>query len=219
MPNPIGPRSNPITAIGTPLSPSATRVMLLGAGELGKEVIIALQRLGVETIAVDRYEDAPGHQVAHHARTVTMSDPAALRALIEAEKPPRDLWDLKLVPGGLIDLEFVAQCAALTGRVDAPGRPTSTRDILAHLAPGFADAQVRDDLVEAHGLYSMLTQIIRLCLTGAFDRADVPPGLRDLLLRSTDLPDFAVLEAHLQETSRKVREDFDRLLRAKRKRG
>ena len=73
--------------IGTPLSPSATRVMLLGSGELGKEVLIALQRLGVETIAVDRYDHAPGQQVAHHARTITMSDPIALRALIEAEKP------------------------------------------------------------------------------------------------------------------------------------
>jgi phosphoribosylglycinamide formyltransferase 2 len=73
--------------IGTPLSPSATRVMLLGSGELGKEVLIALQRLGVETIAVDRYDNAPGQQVAHHARTITMSDPAALRALIETEKP------------------------------------------------------------------------------------------------------------------------------------
>jgi len=61
--------------------------MLLGSGELGKEVLIALQRLGVETIAVDRYDNAPGQQVAHHARTITMSDPAALRALIEAEKP------------------------------------------------------------------------------------------------------------------------------------
>ncbi len=74
-------------AIGTPLSPHATRVMLLGAGELGKEVLIALQRLGVETIAVDRYEHAPGQQVAHHARTISMSDPDALRALILAEKP------------------------------------------------------------------------------------------------------------------------------------
>jgi phosphoribosylglycinamide formyltransferase 2 len=73
--------------LGTPLSPNATRVMLLGAGELGKEVLIALQRLGVETIAVDRYENAPGQQVAHHARTIAMSDPAALRALIETEKP------------------------------------------------------------------------------------------------------------------------------------
>jgi D-alanine-D-alanine ligase-like ATP-grasp enzyme len=73
--------------LGTPLSPAATRVMLLGSGELGKEVLIALQRLGVETIAVDRYENAPGQQVAHHAHTITMSDPVALRALIEREKP------------------------------------------------------------------------------------------------------------------------------------
>ncbi len=73
--------------IGTPLSPHATRVMLLGSGELGKEVLIALQRLGIETIAVDRYANAPGQQVAHHAHTITMSDPVALRALIEAEKP------------------------------------------------------------------------------------------------------------------------------------
>ncbi|WP_449392017.1 formate-dependent phosphoribosylglycinamide formyltransferase [Eoetvoesiella caeni] len=76
-----------MTTIGTPLSPSATRVMLLGSGELGKEVLIALQRLGVETIAVDRYADAPGQQVAHHAHTVVMSDPAQLKALIRAEKP------------------------------------------------------------------------------------------------------------------------------------
>ena len=73
--------------LGTPLSPSATRVMLLGAGELGKEVVIALQRLGVEVVAVDRYADAPGHQVAHRAYVIDMSDGAALRALIEAEKP------------------------------------------------------------------------------------------------------------------------------------
>src|SRR5574343_1889865 len=76
-----------MTTIGTPLSPSATKVMLLGSGELGKEVLIALQRLGVETIAVDRYEHAPGQQVAHHRRTITMSDPDQLRALIEAEQP------------------------------------------------------------------------------------------------------------------------------------
>jgi phosphoribosylglycinamide formyltransferase 2 len=76
-----------MTTLGTPLSPSATKVMLLGSGELGKEVLIALQRLGVETVAVDRYENAPGQQVAHHARTITMSDPAQLKALIEAERP------------------------------------------------------------------------------------------------------------------------------------
>ena len=76
-----------MTTLGTPLSPHATKVMLLGSGELGKEVLIALQRLGVETIAVDRYDNAPGQQVAHHARTITMSDPAQLKALIETERP------------------------------------------------------------------------------------------------------------------------------------
>lgn len=73
--------------LGTPLSSSATRVMLLGAGELGKEVIIALQRLGVETIAVDRYAGAPGMQVAHRSHVLTMTDGAALRAVIELERP------------------------------------------------------------------------------------------------------------------------------------
>lgn len=73
--------------IGTPLSPSATRVMLLGAGELGKEVIIALQRLGVEVIAVDRYPNAPGHQVAHRAHVINMADGQALRELILQERP------------------------------------------------------------------------------------------------------------------------------------
>jgi phosphoribosylglycinamide formyltransferase 2 len=81
------PASVQTLTLGTPLSPSALRVMLLGSGELGKEVLIALQRLGVETIAVDRYDHAPGQQVAHHSRTITMSDPAQLRALIEAERP------------------------------------------------------------------------------------------------------------------------------------
>lgn len=76
----------PLT-IGTPLSPSATKVMLLGSGELGKEVIIALQRLGVETIAVDRYADAPGQQLAHRSHVINMADGAALRALVEKEKP------------------------------------------------------------------------------------------------------------------------------------
>ncbi|CAN7381873.1 formate-dependent phosphoribosylglycinamide formyltransferase [Paraburkholderia sp. SIMBA_054] len=73
--------------IGTPLSTSATRVMLLGAGELGKEVIIALQRLGVEVIAVDRYPNAPGHQVAHRSHVIDMTDAKALRALVEKERP------------------------------------------------------------------------------------------------------------------------------------
>jgi phosphoribosylglycinamide formyltransferase 2 len=73
--------------IGTPGAESATRVMLLGSGELGKEVVIELQRLGVETIAVDRYAGAPAMQVAHRSHVVDMLDGAALRALIERERP------------------------------------------------------------------------------------------------------------------------------------
>ena len=72
--------------IGTPLSSSAIKVMLLGSGELGKEVIIALQRLGIETIAVDRYPHAPGHQVAHRAHVINMADGVALRELVEREQ-------------------------------------------------------------------------------------------------------------------------------------
>lgn len=73
--------------LGTPLSPSATRVLLLGSGELGKEVAIELQRLGVEVVAVDSYAGAPAMQVAHRAHVVDMLDPAALRAVIDLEHP------------------------------------------------------------------------------------------------------------------------------------
>jgi phosphoribosylglycinamide formyltransferase 2 len=76
-----------MTRIGTPLSPSALKVMFLGGGELGKEVVIELQRLGVETIVVDRYANAPAQQVAHRAHVIDMTDASALRALVEQERP------------------------------------------------------------------------------------------------------------------------------------
>lgn len=76
-----------MTTLGTALTPKATKVMMLGSGELGKEVVIELQRLGVEVIAVDRYENAPAQQVAHRAYTISMLDGVALRALVEKEKP------------------------------------------------------------------------------------------------------------------------------------
>jgi len=91
---------------GTPLSPSATRVMLLGSGELGKEVIISLQRLGVEVIAVDRYAGAPGHQVAHRAHVIAMSDGAQLRALIEKERPHLVVPEIEAIATDmLVDIE------------------------------------------------------------------------------------------------------------------
>lgn len=83
----MNPSQIKLSSLGTPLSTVAKKVMLLGAGELGKEVILALQRLGVEVIAVDRYANAPGHQVAHRSHVVRMADPDALRAVIELERP------------------------------------------------------------------------------------------------------------------------------------
>ena len=92
-----------MTTFGTPLSFHATKVMLLGSGELGKEVLIALQRLGVETIAVDRYDNAPGQQVAHHARTITMSDPAQLKALIEKDKPDLVVPEIEAIATAMLE--------------------------------------------------------------------------------------------------------------------
>ncbi|NLU83188.1 formate-dependent phosphoribosylglycinamide formyltransferase [Rhodococcus sp. HNM0569] len=94
--------TNPAGRLGTPLSPSATKVMLLGAGELGKEVIIAFQRLGVEVVAVDRYAGAPGHQVAHRSHAIDMSDPVALRAVIDQEQPDYVVPEIEAIATGVL---------------------------------------------------------------------------------------------------------------------
>ena len=92
--------------IGTPLSSSATRVLLCGSGELGKEVVIELQRLGVEVIAVDRYADAPAMQVAHRCHVVNMLDGAALRAVIELEQPHYIVPEIEAIATAtLVELE------------------------------------------------------------------------------------------------------------------
>ena len=92
--------------IGTPLSSSAFKVMLLGSGELGKEVIISLQRLGVEVIAVDRYPNAPGHQVAHRSHVIDMTDGVALAALIAQEQPDLVVPEIEAIATAtLVELE------------------------------------------------------------------------------------------------------------------
>ena len=75
-----------MATIGTPLTSSATKLLLLGSGELGKEVAIEAQRLGVEVIAVDRYPNAPAMQVAHRSHVVSMLDAASLRRIIRIRK-------------------------------------------------------------------------------------------------------------------------------------
>ena len=109
-------------AIGTPKSPHATRVLLLGSGELGKEVVIELQRFGVEVIACDRYADAPAMQVAHRSHVIDMLDRAALRAVVEREKPHLIVPEIEAIATPeLIELERegwhvipTAQAARLT---------------------------------------------------------------------------------------------------------
>lgn len=109
--------------IGTPLSPGATKIMLLGSGELGKEVAIELQRFGAEVIAVDRYDNAPAHQVAHRAYVIPMTDAAALRALIEQERPHLIVPEIeaiataeleKIEAEGLAEVIPTARAASLT---------------------------------------------------------------------------------------------------------
>jgi phosphoribosylglycinamide formyltransferase 2 len=108
-------RTHPV--LGTPLSPTAVRAMLLGSGELGKEAIIALQRLGVETIAVDRYADAPGMHVAHRSHTIAMNDGAALRRVVEAERPDLIVPEIEAIATEtLLELEAAGYTVVPTAR-------------------------------------------------------------------------------------------------------
>jgi phosphoribosylglycinamide formyltransferase 2 len=106
-----------MTMIGTPLSPDATRLMLLGSGELGKEVAIEAQRLGVEVVAVDRYPNAPAMQVAHRSHVIDMLDPRALRTLIERERPALVVPEIEAIATAeLLALEAEGQRVIPTAR-------------------------------------------------------------------------------------------------------
>ena len=103
--------------IGTPLSASATRVLLCGSGELGKELVIELQRLGVEVIAVDRYANAPAMQVAHRHHVIDMLDGAALRAVIERERPHYIVPEIEAIATAtLVELETEGYTVIPTAR-------------------------------------------------------------------------------------------------------
>lgn len=121
-----------MVTLGTPLSPSATRVMMLGCGELGKEVVIELQRLGVEVIAVDRYDHAPAMQVAHRRHVISMLDGAALRRVIEAERPHLIVPEIEAIATDtLIELEKEGYNVIPTARAT---RLTMNREGIRRLA-------------------------------------------------------------------------------------
>ena len=121
-----------MSEIGTPLSPSATRVMLLGSGELGKEVAIELQRFGCEVIAVDRYANAPAMQVAHRSHVISMLDGAALRRVVELEKPQLIVPEIEAIATAtLIELEQEGYTVIPTARA---ARLTRDREGIRRLA-------------------------------------------------------------------------------------
>jgi phosphoribosylglycinamide formyltransferase 2 len=131
--SPPDPTSPAAVQLGTPRSPAAARVMLLGSGELGKEVVIALQRLGVETVAVDRYEGAPAQQVAHESRTITMSDPDQLRALILAERPAVVVPEIEAIATPVLE-ELEAQGVVRVVPTARAARLTMDREGIRRLA-------------------------------------------------------------------------------------
>ncbi len=141
-------------------------------------------------------------------------DVVEMRDLIEQEKPPRDLWDIKLIPGGLIDIEFIAQYLALVA--PASGRVLRTNGLsTAEALKAVGDlinSDDRDLCLEALRLYTDLTQVIRLCIDGPFDPKTVPAGLLDRVVRAAESPDLRSLEAELKRLSKAVRKAFLRVV-------
>ena len=118
--------------LGSALSPCATKVLFCGAGELGKEVAIAMQRLGVEVVAVDRYANAPGMQIAHRAHVISMLDGAALRKVIEEEKPDYIVPEVEAIATDtLVELEKEGYTVIPTARAT---RLTMNREGIRRLA-------------------------------------------------------------------------------------
>ena len=134
-------------------------------------------------------------------------DVREMRALIEQEKPARDDWDFKLKPGGIIDLEFIAQFAMLIGAARQKPRPLGTEEMLAGLDPAEADR-----LVAAHRFYTNLSQTIRLCLGRDASKDEFIPGMVDLVCRAADVPDIKRVEHNLKEIAENVRASFNRLV-------
>ncbi|MBB3453999.1 glutamate-ammonia-ligase adenylyltransferase [Rhizobium sp. BK313] len=144
-------------------------------------------------------------------------DVAEMRGLIEQEKPPVSIWDLKLIPGGLIDIEFIAQYLRLIAPargvgIDANG--LSTTEALKLLGGSLMDRNDLDLCLEALHLYTELSQLIRLCVDGPFDPDRAPSGLIELVCRAGDCPDIRTLEAELKRLSKAVRKVFQSVVGA-----
>jgi glutamate-ammonia-ligase adenylyltransferase len=147
-------------------------------------------------------------------RGKTAADVLDMRARIADAKGGGGAWDIKQAPGGLIDVEFVAQMLQLLNAGEHPSILSTETDVALRTAGelGILPAAEADTLLPALQLYQSLTQALRLCLDSAFDPATAPKGLLGLLSRVTALPDFASVDAHLRDTQRAVRRSFERLV-------
>ena len=153
---------------------------------------------------------------ASHDLKKVDADVAEMRGLIEQEKPAKGIWDFKLMPGGLIDLEFIAQTASMSGRTGG-FVSTRTEDILHHVEIAGITPEDREILAGAHRLFSSMTQILRLCLEDDAKDESVSAALLEILCRTAELPDGNTLKAHIANTGKQVREIFDRLFRTPRR--
>ncbi|KEC55415.1 glutamate-ammonia-ligase adenylyltransferase [Bartonella koehlerae C-29] len=135
-----------------------------------------------------------------------------MRMLIEKEKPPENRWGLKTMLGGIMDLEFIAQFSLITHVIAFQIRAT-TADILAQLPTSFLNQSFISDLHHAYGIYTNLSQIMRLCLNDALDLNDMPSGLSELLLSSVGEPDLLRVEKLIEETRQSVCSIFIQIMK------
>jgi glutamate-ammonia-ligase adenylyltransferase len=137
-----------------------------------------------------------------------------MRALVEAEKGGEGPWDLKQAPGGVVDIEFVAQYLQLLHAAAHPSvlSVDTETSLIAAARESLLPAAEADILLPAHRLYQNLSQVLRLSVESTFRPDEAPRGLLRLLARAAELPDFATLDAHLRETEAAVRKSFERLV-------
>jgi glutamate-ammonia-ligase adenylyltransferase len=144
-------------------------------------------------------------------------DVAEMRELIEKEKAPENGWDLKLIPGGVIDIEFIAQYLALIAPVkgvETKINGLTTGAALKTLGDKLMTSADLDTCLEAFALYTELSQLIRLCIDSLFDPKEAPAGLTELVCRAGDCPDIKTLEGEVKRLSKAVRKVLQTVVKA-----
>ena len=139
-----------------------------------------------------------------------------MRKLIDKEKPPQNSWDFKLIPGGLVDIEFVVQYLSLRERAkgwEPLTHETSTSYLLEVLAIPQLGVENSDELASALKLWTELSQMIKLCIEGKFELGEAPSGFQDVILRSVNLPDMNILQTEIDTTSKRIRKIFNEVVR------